>query len=186
MILKGNVRFGMIRLGVPTVSIYPNSGITWDNRGICVFHGSCAIGNASAISIGETGKVEFGEDFSASTAFKLVSYHNITFGEYVRFGWENTVMDTDFHTLTRLSDGKTTKGYAPITIGKNNWFGLKCVVLKGTVTPNYCTVGACSVLNKKYDFPEYSIIAGNPVELKKAGYWRNRNNDRINYDIGIK
>lgn len=179
-ITSSNIRFGMIRLGFPQVCIYPNSGIIWDNRGICVFHGSCAIGNASAISIGKTGHVEFGNSFGASTAFRLISYYKVTFHDNVLLGWENIVTDTDFHKLTKLSGGNT-KGYAPISIGKDNWFGMKCIILKGTHTPDYCTVGANSVLNKKYDYPKYSIIAGNPAKLKASGYWRDQNNNQIEY-----
>lgn len=179
-IQSNKIHFGMIRLGFPQVSIYPNSGIIWDNRGMCVFHGSCAIGNASAISIGETGTVDFGDFFGASTAFKLICYHKVTFNDQVRLGWENLVTDTDFHTLTKVSGGYT-KGYAPVSIGKNNWFGMKCITLKGTHTPDYCTVGANTVLNKKYDFPPYSIIAGNPAKLKTTGYYRDMKNNKVEY-----
>lgn len=53
---KCKIKFGMIRLGFPTVSLYPNTGIVYENHGgTIVFNGKCAIGNNSAISIGASG-----------------------------------------------------------------------------------------------------------------------------------
>ena len=58
---EGKIKFGMIRLGFPTVSLYPNTGIVYENHGgTIVFNGKCTIGNNSAISIGSKGCVEFG------------------------------------------------------------------------------------------------------------------------------
>ena len=54
-----NIRTGMIKLGFPTVSLYPNSGIMFENHGgEIVFKGRTKIGNASSISIGGKGRVE--------------------------------------------------------------------------------------------------------------------------------
>lgn len=188
--LKGSVTidanqisFGMVRLGFHQVSLYPNTGITLEihEEGKITFHGRCAIGNASAISIGNKGHVVFGNRFNASASLKLTSYCYIEFREKVRIGWENTFMDTDFHKLTKISGGYS-KGFGSITIGSNNWFGLRCTILKNTQTPDFCVIGGCSVLNRDYrDIPEYSVISGNPAQLKRIGLFRDMNNDQINY-----
>ena len=47
------------------------------------------------------------------------------------------------------------------------------LILKGTLLPDYTTVGARSLLSGKYDVPSYSILGGSPAVLKKTGYWRN-------------
>ena len=53
------VKMGMIQLGALQCSLYPNSGIVFENHGgIVVFKGICVIGNASAISVGENGYLE--------------------------------------------------------------------------------------------------------------------------------
>lgn len=84
----GKISTGMIRLGFPTVSLFPNSGITFENQGGSIlFHGKCSIGNNSAISIGRKGFVEFGNDFKSTTSLRLTSYDKITFGDRVRLGW---------------------------------------------------------------------------------------------------
>lgn len=110
----------MIRLGFPTVSLYPNTGIVYENHGgTIVFNGLCSIGNNSAISIGSKAVVEFGDRFTATTTLRLTSYYKMTFADCVTFGWDTLVMDTDFHKLTKVSGGYS-KGYAPVSIGSNN------------------------------------------------------------------
>jgi acetyltransferase-like isoleucine patch superfamily enzyme len=174
---------GMIRLGINTVSVYPNNGIIWENNGgESVFKGPCHIGNSSAISIGKHGKIIWGNDFLANAAFKICSYKEISFGDDVQIGWENTFLDTDFHALTDIHTSKHKSAIAPIIIGNNNWFGLKCLVLKGTQTSDYCTVGAYSLLNKKYLYEKYSVIAGNPVSLKSTGLYWNKSDDKIKFE----
>lgn len=187
--LKGTVRIesetirtGMIQLGFPMVSLYSNSGIMIENHGgEIVFKGHAGIGNASSISIGSTGKVEFGARYMATAALKLASYCHIRFAPRVLCGWDCTFMDTDFHKLTKVNGGGYSKGYAPISIGSDTWIGMGTLVLKGTALPDHCVVGARSVLAGKQDVPPYSILGGSPATLKKTGYWRNIGDDGIEY-----
>ncbi len=175
------ITFGMIQLGFENVSLYPNAGIVYENHGgEIIFKGKAEIGNNSAISIGASGKVLFGEHFLATTTLRLTSYASIEFKSYVLCGWECIFMDTDFHRITKI-DGTSLKGFAPIVIGAHNWLGLRTVVMKGTETPDYCVIGANSLLNRKYDLDCYSLIAGNPAEKKSSGVWRNYRDDKITY-----
>lgn len=175
---------GMIILGKNTVSIYSNSGVAWECDGEVVFEGKCYIGNASAISVSFTGSVYFGKRFYASTSFKLVSYCGVRFGRDVHIGWDCIVMDTDFHKMVFCKDGKSNKGYGKVEIGRGNWLGMKCCVLKNTRTPDYCTVSASSVLNSSYlDLPSHSVIGQDRnVVLKKEGCYRDFHNDEIEYE----
>lgn len=180
--IEGRIKYGMIKLGFPCVSLYPNTGITIENHGGTItFKGTCSIGNNSYISIGKKGDIEFGDRFSATTTFRLTSYDKIVFRECVSFGWDALVMDTDFHKLTKLSGGYT-KGYAPILIGSNNWFGNGCKIMKRTQTPDYCVISAGTTLSGKIDVPQYSVIGNEQkVVVKAIGLWRNIDDDSINY-----
>ncbi len=179
----GEIRTGMIQLGRNIVSIYPNSGFTYENKGgIITFCGNCIIGNNSFISIGKTGKVNFGKDFFATTTFKLICYNYIYFHDSVTVGWDCLFMDTDLHKMIKLSGGYT-KGYGKIDIGNNNWFGTKSIILKNTVTPNFCTISAFSKLNRRYTLPEYSVIGTkNDIEVIASGRYLNSKDNKITYE----
>ena len=97
----------MIQLGKPTVSIFPNNGIIWDNKGCISFLGNAHIGNNSSISTGNTGMIEFGNNFRATTTVRIISYDKITFGKNCLIGWDCLFTDTDFHFITKRDGSKT-------------------------------------------------------------------------------
>ena len=179
---SSKVRFGMVRLGFPTVSIYPNSGVMYENHGGSItFKGRCRMGNNTSISLGSKGVVEIGDNFLSTTSLKLVSYDRIHIGDRVRFGWDQLVMDTDFHKLTKVNGGYS-RGHAPIWIGDNNWLGNGCKVMKRTRTPDYCIFSAGTILAGPVDVPPYSIVGTkNEVVVKASGLWRNVDDDVIEY-----
>jgi acetyltransferase-like isoleucine patch superfamily enzyme len=168
-----NIKTGMIQLGEYMVSLYPKTGIIWENNGgQVIFKGKCIIGDLSALSIGEKAICEFGNNFRATSGLKLTSYFHIKFNENVLIAWEVIIMDTSFHRLKDLDGKFKNKGYGSITIGKNNWITTRSMILSGTITPDYCTVGAGSILNKDYsDFPTHVLLAGNPVGVKAKDLW---------------
>lgn len=174
------IKFGMITLGCPSVSIYPNNGIIYDNAGTIIFKGYCNIGNNSAISIGRHGTVIFGDMFSASTTLRLVCYNSITFENNVRVGWECTFMDTDFHRMKKLNGGYT-KGFGSIQIGKGCWFANRCTILKNTQTAEYNTFSTGSIVSKKFEIP-YAVYGPSSIELKREGIYRDIKDDKINYE----
>lgn len=177
---SNRIKTGMIRLGCYNVSLYPDAGIVWENHGgHVIFKSSCSIGNASAISIGQKGKLYFGTGFH-SNSLKIACYKSISIGDYVRMGWDCLIIDTNFHRTKRIN-GEASPAFGSIRIGKNNWIGLKCTVMKGTETPDYTIVAGNSVINKKYDIPEYSLIAGSPAKLKFTGIYRDLADDDIDY-----
>lgn len=172
----------MIRLGYPYVSIFPNNGIIIDNHGGSIlFKGKCLIGNNSAISVGPKATLEFGANTYFSTTSRIVCYHRIRFGDNTTFGWDSLIMDTDLHKMTKINGGYS-KGFAPIIIGADNWFGSGCRVMKRTRTPNKVVVTASTVLNKKIDCPECCVIGPElGIDVKVSGIWRNISDDKIDY-----
>lgn len=175
------IKPGIIRIGTFNVNIYPKTGCMIDNRGTIIFKGICKIGNNSFISVGETGQLEFGNNFSCKTSMKMACYHSITFGNNVLVGWDCLFMDTDFHVLTR-TDGSKTKGYGPIYIGDEVWFGCGCKVFKRTKIPSQCVVSAQTVLSEVVNAPEQSVI-GNDIRLivKTKGVFHKYDDDKIVY-----
>jgi acetyltransferase-like isoleucine patch superfamily enzyme len=175
------VQMGMIRLGFRSNSLYPNIGIMWENHGgNVVFKGTCSIGNSSSISIGDTGNVDFGNNVVIGPNMKLTSYCLIKFGNNVRLAWEVIIMDTSFHKIKDVNGDVKGIIKAPIYIGNNNWITTRCMVMKGTKTPDYCIFGAGSLLNKDYSsFPTHILLAGNPLVIKAKGIWRDIEDDAM-------
>ena len=161
----------MITLGRFTVGIYQNKGITFSNTGSICFLGRAEIGNDSYVSVGTNSKVVFGNNFKATTTFRLTSQCGITFGENVRIGWDVLITDTDYHRLKK-TDGTYSKGQSAIQIGSFNWFGNGCRILKGVRTPDYLTTAAGTWLTGPIDVPQYSVI-GNEKKIKiiASGFW---------------
>ena len=171
----------MIRLRYYGVSIYPNTGIIYENHGgLIVFKGSCNIGNNSAISIGERGKLIFGKRFEATTTFKCVCYNNVSFSDNVSFGWDCIVMDTDFHRMKKVGGGYN-KGFGTIHIGKGNWFANRCTILKNTSTCDFCTFSSSSVVSGKYNTP-YTIYSPQSIGVRAYGLYRDITDDYVNYE----
>lgn len=169
-----NISFGMIKLGRKMNSLYENSNsrFIWENKGTVIFKGQFAVGHNSSLSIGKNGTLEFGDNFVAVTTVKIACYKKIVFGNNNRIAWESLIIDTDFHATVSLDTGERSITCKEIIIGNNNWIGIRSMILKGTKTPNFCVVGAGSLLNKVYDIPEYSLLAGNPAKLIKTGIYR--------------
>lgn len=180
--IEGEIKTGMIQLGRYNVSLYPNTGIVYENHGgNIIFRGGANIGNHSAISIGSSGNLIIGDRFNATASFKLASYHHIEFKENVLIGWDCLFMDTDFHQLTVKGNVSKSKPFGKIIIGSNCWFALKAVVTKGTILADNNVVAANSLLNKDYGEAQYCLFAGQPANIKKTNVYRNPQNDRFEY-----
>lgn len=182
IIIEGNVRPGMIILGKYDVSLYPNNGVVYENRGgTIIFNGACRIGNSSFISIGSKATLIFGNNFQATVALKLVSYHHIKFNDNVLCGWNCIFMDTDFHQLTILNSSIKPKSYDKIIIGENCWFAFNNTVMKGTMVGANSVIAGNSILNKDYSNYNYCLLAGQPAICKRENIYRNYLNDHIDY-----
>ena len=175
----------MIQLGKMMVSIYPNNGITIENKGLIEFYGRCSIGNNSFISVNKNGRLQIGADFCCTSSLKLASHCGIKFGSKVSVGWENLFMDTDFHRIKSV-DGNRIQPYGEIVIGDECWLGAKCVIMKNTHLPNHTIVASSSLLNKSYDCAEKSLLAGQPARVVKTGVYRDFADDKINYNLESK
>lgn len=171
---------GMIRLGFLQGNCYPNSGITWYNKGHIIFKGPCAIGNNSHIVVMPTGYVEFGNHFHATTTFKLHSSYAIIFNESVSFGWDNTIMDSNLHPICDKEKKEYTKSYGKIEFGAYNWITTQCLILHNVSTPSHCIFAAKSVITQK-NFEPYTLWGGVPLRIIRQEVMRDFENDVINY-----
>ncbi len=159
---------GMIRLGTNNVSIYPDNGVCFKNRGTLIFKGRSHISNSSGISIAGGGKMVIGNHV-AINASKLVCYEEICIEDSVMIGWESKIFDCDIHYVVDENSGTLYPNKGPITIGHHTWLCNNVTVTKNVSIPPNTIVASHSVVNKCLDVPEYSLVAGIPATLKKHG-----------------
>ena len=182
--IEGPVKFGMIVLGQRIVDLYPNTGITFTNSGNITFKGKIIIGNDSAVSVGPSGSLSFGDDIICSAGFKIACYSSTTIGDEVRIGWNTQILDTDFHLLKTISGEKCRgKGYAPVIIGKGVWIANSCKLYKGTVIPHSCVVASDTVLRGAIPCEPYSVLCNERKTIvRTTGVYRDLKDDRITYE----
>lgn len=126
------------------------------------------------MSIGYEGSIVIGDNCDLN-GISIVSYKSVRIGSYCQFASDTVIFDTDFHPVNNEERLKQMKGIPyshdmvnkeEVTIGDNVWIGWGCIILKGAHIGNNCIVAAGSVVLGK-DYPDNSIIAGNPAKVVK-------------------
>lgn len=169
---------GMITMGYREVSIYPNTGVVWENKGgTVIFHGQCMIGNNSFLSFGENTTVEFGDDFRNTASLKLISVRGIKFGVKARVGWDSLIMDTNFHPIYNMTKKKYSRASGPIVIGDYNWFGTGCRVMHSVTTPERCIFGMGTIVTRGCEAQSYCVMGGSPVRVLSQNVMRDYDHD---------
>ena len=86
-------------------------------------------------------------------------------------------MDSDWHALTDMTTGKLLNKTSPVKIGRHNFISYKCIITKGTITPDNATFMPCTILNQVYEGGEYPLYGGTPCELIEEGYYMDHKNN---------
>jgi carbonic anhydrase/acetyltransferase-like protein (isoleucine patch superfamily) len=89
--------------------------------------------------------------------------HLIDCTNSVNIGRFTTVAGFQSQIITHSIDiGKSRQTSAPVTIGDYCFVGTNCVLLGGSAIPDFCVLGAKSLLNKSFAEP-YHLYAGVPA-----------------------
>lgn len=178
----GRIWHGMIRLGFLSASIYPNNGITWENKGgTIIFRGRCYIGNDTYLTIGNKAIVDIGKESQNDAGLKLVSYKGIKLGTKTWLGWGCTIMDTNFHPLYDMVKKEFKPADGPIVIGDYNWFGTGCKVMHSVTTPERCTFGMGTVVTRGCVKKSYCVMGGSPVRILSENVMLDHKHNTIKY-----
>lgn len=158
----------MLRIGFGSVGIYDKkySRTIITIKGSVILNGRCSLGHGSVLSVQKGARVTFGDNFCNTAEGKIVCKSNITFGNNVMTSWETLIMDTDWHSIQNTQTNEVYSCSKPIVIGDNVWIGTRCIILKGSIIPNGCVVGANTLCTKQF-IEEDSVIAGNPAKVCK-------------------
>jgi acetyltransferase-like isoleucine patch superfamily enzyme len=131
----------------------------------------------------KSGFKKHGTNLRINRGTTIIGIHNLSVGNRVHFGvdsylqatggleiGDHTLMGpgvkiwTQNHTFTDPDAFILDSGYdyAPVTIGKDVWVGANSFIMPGATIGDGCVISAFSCVGAK-NWPEYSIIAGNPA-----------------------
>lgn len=181
--LVGPIHTGMVLLGWNGNALYQQNSTkcVWANHGgICTFSDKDEFNTGLAIEIGKYGMLSFGENVLLGPMVRISCFDSVSIEANSRIAWESIILDTDFHSTINTETGGSSPLTKPIRIGKNNWLGIRNFIMKGVETPDFCISSAYSLLNKKYDVPNYSLIGGVPAKFIKDGLFRDLSSNIFN------
>jgi acetyltransferase-like isoleucine patch superfamily enzyme len=158
MIHIGNKSYGFSRRHDYTI---------WEQfEGTAIFEGPVHFGKGTFIHIGNEAVLRIGQNTDFGGNDKIICDKAITIKENSKVAWDVQIIDTDFRaTLNTVT--KTRNCFKKeIIIGSHNWLCFGSTILKGSITPNNCIVGANSIINK--DLSEYgeNIVIGMESNVK--------------------
>ena len=136
-----------------------------------VLNGDVYIGAGSRIEVAQEAVLTFGGKVANSAGLTLICGDRITIGDNTVISWETLIIDTDFHYVLNIEQGKTHPMRRPIEIGKEAWLCTGSKVLKGSKLPDGCILSAGSVLNKKYE-ESNCLLAGNTAVIVRRNVKR--------------
>lgn len=153
-LIKGvQILDGFKMYGLPKVFRHNGSSITigrrfesrnnWDSNPLGIDHPTiiCTWRKGAEIIIGNDVGISGGS---------IVAAQKIEIGDGTLIGANTTIIDTDFHPVEssrRRYDKKAIKT-KPVSIGKNVFIGMHCIILKGVTIPDNAIVPAGSVVRK--------------------------------------
>lgn len=165
--IDGNIKKGMIGFGQPYELNSVHKGIAEIFiLGKLTFKGKFQFGKDCFVFVGENAVCKLGNMASMTSGGKIICTEKIVLGDYARFGSEAQIIDTNFHDLIDTQTKEKLQKSAPIFIGNYNFVSNRVSIMKGTQTPNFCTIASNSLCTKDYkNLGENILIGGIPAKL---------------------
>lgn len=153
-------------------------------NGLLEVNGKVQFGLDTKLYIKKGGLLKLGHINSFASRTEIICFKNISIGNWVQFGNDCLITDTNFHELKDLSTDNKLPMNKDITIGSYNFIGARSTVKGNTVTPNNCLVATNTLLNKNYSsLVENIILGGIPAKLVKENIVRDWETEKKNLEI---
>ena len=133
--------------------------IFW-NEGVIIVRGLCHLNQGFRVY--NRGTIDFGDSFVVTGNSSVICMKHIQFGKDCLISWGVSIMDTDFHTIVSLKEGKIINENEEVIIGKHCWICSDVTVLKGVTIPDNCVIGSGSIVSKSFNICN-SIIINNRI-----------------------
>ncbi|MEN2412980.1 acyltransferase [Flavobacterium mesophilum] len=182
--IEGNIKKGMIGFGQPYELNSRHKGIAEIFiLGKLTFKGKFQFGKDCFVFVGENAICELGNMASLASSGKIICTEKIVLGDYARFGSECQIIDTNFHDLIDTKTGEKLQKSAPIFIGNYNFVSNRVSIMKGTQTPDFCTIASNSLCTKDYkNLGENILIGGVPAQLIRENISRDWEGEKHQLD----
>lgn len=149
----------------PVVGKYSEKMRAWCCKHIFQYcGGNVNIGKSASFGMGRGIRI----GYNSGIGTRAVVPDNIIIGEHVMMGPDVTIYGSN-HAYERIDIPMTKQGfkkYPPVIIEDDVWIGGHVIINAGRHIKKGTIIAAGSVVTK--DFPEYSIIGGNPAKLIKS------------------
>ncbi len=183
--LKTEPKFGLIGFGQP-YEIFKRS----KNCGEAVINGQLEIngrvqfGLDTKLFVKKDAVLKLGHINSFASRTEIICFKSISIGDWVQFGSDCLITDTNFHELKDVSAQVKLPMNKDIIIGSYNFIGARSTIKGNTKTPNNCLVATNSLLNKDYSsFGENNVLGGIPAKLVKEKIVRDWETEKENLEI---
>jgi acetyltransferase-like isoleucine patch superfamily enzyme len=182
--IDGKIQKGMIGFGQPYELNSAHKGIAEIFiLGKLTFKGKFQFGKDCFVFVGENAVCELGNMASMASGGKIICTEKIVLGDYARFGSEAQIIDTNFHDLVDTQTGEKLQKSSPIVIGNYNFVSSRVSIMKGTQTPNFCTIASNSLCTKDYKtLGENILIGGVPARLIRSNISRDWDGEKEQLD----
>jgi acetyltransferase-like isoleucine patch superfamily enzyme len=163
-----SLKTGMIHIGYKSYGFSRRHDYAiWEQfEGTVIFEGSVHFGKGTFIHIGKDAVLRIGKNTGFGGNDKIICDKSITIKENTKVAWDVQIIDTDFRATMNTVTKTRNCFKKEIIIGSQNWLCFGTTILKGSVTPNNCIVGANSIINK--DLSQYgeNIVVGMESNVK--------------------
>ncbi|SFV65472.1 Maltose O-acetyltransferase / Chorismate mutase I  len=159
------VKTGIVRIGFGGTDMmdYRYERSILKITGDIYFQGKTKIGVGAKIMV--SGKLTLGNSFDITGDAMIICAKEIQIGDNCMIAWQSILMDTDQHAIYDEKKSVINQD-KPIIIGNNVWIGAKSFILKGSILPDGCIIGANTTITKEFT-QQKAVIAGNPAKIIK-------------------
>jgi acetyltransferase-like isoleucine patch superfamily enzyme len=156
------IKTGMVGIGKKTYGFVKRQDYTiWEQYdGTVFFESGVNIGKGTFVHVGNDAILKVGQDTRFGGNARIICDKSITIKAHSKVAWDVQLCDTDFRaTINTITKAKNCFK-REIIIGSHNWLCFGSTILKGSITPDYCIVGANTTINKDFSKEGENIVIG--------------------------
>ncbi len=164
------VSFGAVRLGLPDVDIFPDTGTcgVWKVTGKVRLGSNVRIGPDTRMVC--EGELDIGANVYINAGVSVLCVKRVAIGRDSLIAWNSTIMDHDFHAL-HDAEKRWINPPDDIVLGDQTWLGAGVTVVKGTRLAHGVMVAAGTVVYGEIAEAN-CIVGGNPPRVIRRGVFR--------------